>query len=209
MKKHLLLASASLLIAQGAMASEWDGLYAGLGVSQNRLNTTWTDVDYDNHGNTREQRHEDLSPSVFVGYNTSSDALVYGVELEYQMQDTEQSRNDSDALVTDTFDSTLALKLKGGMAVGQALLYITAGVVDGDISHERLNAADSIPEFDQDSYGYLFGAGLQAKLADSLSVRIELTDTRFAETSERDGSGDKYRVGDSISSVSIGAAYQF
>lgn len=209
MKKHLLLASASLLAAQGAIASDWDGVYAGIGLSQNRLNSTWTDVAYDNNGNSREQRQEDMSPSVYAGYNMSSDALIYGVELEYQLIDAEKNQTDDDGFLTDKFESTLALKLRGGMAVGKALLYMTAGVVQGDITHDKLDGNDSIPEFDQDSYGYLFGAGVEAKITDAVNLRFELSNTRFAESSEFDGNGDLYRIADDISAVSVGTSFQF
>jgi opacity protein-like surface antigen len=209
MKKYLLLASAPLLLAQGAIASEWDGAYAGIGLSQNRLSSTWTDVAADNNGDSREQRQEDMSPSLYAGYNMSSDALVYGAELEYQLIDGEKSQTDDDGILTDKLESTLALKLRGGMAMGNALLYMTAGVVQGDITHSKLNGNDSVPEFDQDSYGYLFGAGIEAKVSNAINVRIELSNTRFAETSEADGSGDIYKVADDISAVTVGAAFQF
>lgn len=209
MKKYLLLASASVLVAQGAIASDWDGAYAGIGISQNRLNSTWTDVAYDNNGNSREQRHEDMSPSLYAGFNMSSEALVYGAEIEYQSIDAEQSRTDDDGILTDNFESTLALKLRGGMAVGNALLYLTGGVVQGDITHDKLDGGDSVPEFEQDSYGYLFGAGIEAKITDAINLRFELSNTRFAENSEADGSGDIYKVAEDISTATIGAAFQF
>ena len=214
MKKYMIAAAASLLVAQGAAANDWDGLYAGVAASNHKTAALYTDLDFAWWGDTLENRDNGVGTSLFAGFNLTDGALVYGVELEladYGVKDELPYSLSDYVAFTDTYDTGLALKLRAGLAVGNGLLYLSMGSVDADISHELIavDPDDSLAEFEQSNRGTQYAVGIEGLVTDAIAVRMEFSETDFEADEVFSAAGDRFRVEDEISSFSLGASFHF
>ncbi|MDF1822654.1 MAG: outer membrane beta-barrel protein [Alcanivoracaceae bacterium] len=210
MKKLIFAAAASLLACQSAMASDWNGLYAGLGLSQNKSSAMYSDPTYDYWGNTLENRGSGMGESVYVGFNAGSEGALLGVELQYGDIGISDDYYYDGGLIADDYGDSLSLKLRTGVTIGQGLVYISAGLVDADISHSfSFPGAPYLPETDNDNRGYSYAVGVEGKVSQAVSVRMEFSETAFSDEETFSTGGAPYSLDDELSSFTLGAAFHF
>ena len=210
MKKLIFAAAASLLACQSAMASDWNGLYAGLGLSQNKSSAMYSDPTYDYWGNTLENRGSGMGESVYVGFNTGSEGALLGVELQYGDIGISDDYYYDGGLIADDYGDSLSLKVRTGVTIGQGLVYISAGLVDADISHSfSFPGAVYLPETDNDNRGYSYAVGVEGKVSQAVSVRMEFSETAFSDEETFSPGGAPYSLDDELSSFTLGAAFHF
>jgi len=116
-----------------------------------------------------------------AGYNVQRGSLVYGAEVDYAAISFAVSENFDDQAQQDAETSSL-LSLRGriGVAIDQSLIYGTVGYglasVVGCATDEVGNCEpdnDDIVAFDDTLGGLVFGLGLEHRLSDALSVKLE------------------------------------
>jgi outer membrane immunogenic protein len=131
--------------------------------------------------------------AVRAGYDWQNGNIVYGVVAE---AGTSNSRDSVSAFsttpafytLTRELDYTVSARVRAGYVAGPALLYATGGVAYAriDNSFTTSNAANSFADNGKTgSFGYSFGGGAEAKVAQNVSVGLEYLYTNFTKDSYR------------------------
>jgi outer membrane immunogenic protein len=138
-------------------ASAWSGFNIGLQASKADGTQIYDpNISYDNQGN---------GFGVFGGYLFTSGPLAYGVEVAYTKTDYYQT--DVNGPYRDyTFNHTLDLKLRGGYAVENALIYAVVG-------YNWAEWEEGAPNDTYRAKGPLFGLGLDYLVTDRVFLGAE------------------------------------
>jgi len=160
----------------------WTGFYIGgsVGYSWNRLNVN--DLDYwDGFGDSSQSNHGFIGGGA-AGYNWQNGALVVGIESDMSyLSNSSIANNDNNnpppfAQIVSKINALGTLRVRGGIAVDPALLYLTGGVAFGHVSNAFNDLHRSPPETWTDSgwrAGWTFGAGLEVKGNANWSWKME------------------------------------
>ena len=166
-------------------AGNWDGIYAGAFVGGGTYAGTAQDMGgnaLDNDG--QMVRLDDFAgeAGLVVGYNVQRGSLVYGAELDYAAIsfDTEEIY-DLDFRQQAGISSLLSLRGRVGVAIDETLLYGTVGFgrasVQACISDDEDTICDPDDNrtavLDEMLSGLVFGLGLEHRLSEALSVRLD------------------------------------
>lgn len=214
MKKALIIAGGLTLLSQGALANDWDGFYAGVGVAHTTYSHSLTDIDYDWFGGTFTESTSSLTPSVYFGINFSNENVVYGLEADFRYAemgtDTFYAQDD---FRQDEFNHSYSLRARLGVTSGSSLLFFTAGAAQMDVSHswyEIADLPDSWPKKGNYKIGRAFGAGIEHKVGDNLSVRAEYQNVALpGDTRLNNSQGNRFEFEDEYEAVSVGATFHF
>ena len=138
-----------------------------------------------------------MTLGVRAGYDWQVGNFVFGALAEYSNYDdvrdglTGFSTTPASYTFVRELDSSIALRARGGVAFGQNndwLAYATAGAVRAKISNsfQSSNTANAFSLSEGgDSNGVQFGAGIERKLADNISVGLEYLRTRIDDEDAR------------------------
>ncbi|MBL4626682.1 MAG: porin family protein [Roseicyclus sp.] len=160
------IALAAAFAASGAAAQDagqWTGFYAGFA-------TNIISPEFDNTV-AATPLQEGTSFGVYGGYNYAiGDSFVVGAELSYSGPATFQTSLGSPDF---EFDNVVNARVRGGYAVGNALVY-------GSLGYQQVSygAAAGISTAGNAS-GLVYGIGLEMLLADNVSVRLDYTSTHM------------------------------
>lgn len=188
MKKTILLAGGLLaLSAQGALAADWDGLYAGASVANYRYSGSFFDQSYYENGGSFDEHDVGTAYGLQVGFNKTSDSFLYGAELGYTEYDSELSSFlDGFYFANHELNSAISLKLRAGITEGNSLFYVFGGIADMDESHALVEpgtlSGNNTGEFDTERPMTLVGVGVEHMASDALSIRAEITQGSGQET---------------------------
>ncbi len=121
---------------------------------------------------------------------------------------------DFDFKVTNTMDWMASLRLRGGIAVERTLLYVTFGAAMASVEHDfagQGSFVDRGTDVSEDVFGMIMGVGLERKLSDRISVRGELLQTTFAETSGQNTrpQPETFKFENKVSAFRLGVDYRF
>lgn len=155
------LAVASLLpaLAHAQDAGIWSGPYAGFA-------TNIISPEFD-ASSAPIALQEGTSFGFFGGYNYAvTDSFVVGAEIAYGAETTFQADVSDEA----TFGPLLSGRVRGGYAVGNVLMYGTLGYQMTEFT---------APGISTDLSGVVYGIGLEAMLADTVSFRVDYTSTHM------------------------------
>ncbi|MCB6176661.1 porin family protein [Rhodobacter sp. Har01] len=149
---------ASGTAAQAQDASAWAGPYVGLqaGIgngSQDYGGGTTYDIEGNGYG-------------VFGGYMMATGAWAYGVELSYAKTDYSEV-DGTDEFPDYNFNHTFDVKMRGGYAVNQALIYGVLGY-----GWSEWEEGDPTDTYDVD--GLLVGLGADMIVSDSVFLGAEI-----------------------------------
>ncbi|QHQ37325.1 outer membrane beta-barrel protein [Algicella marina] len=134
-------------VAVAPVGVDWTGFYAGAQAGYG-FGTADDGADADFDG---------AFGGVLAGYNYDFGRFVVGSELDLNIADLSIDGGGE-------IDQLARLKLKGGVEVGRALLYGTAGG-----AYANVNAAGG----DLSDYGYVVGAGVDYLVSDNIVAGVE------------------------------------
>lgn len=212
MKKLTALATAILLgsASQAALAGDWNGLYAGLNFGETTNVASSFDNDYYFHGGTQERTSKALSYGLQAGVNHQSGSLVLGGELSYTFTDNEDRVNYSNGTpIANELNSILSLRARAGLAVDNALVYMTAGVAQLDADHDFNDGPLDRFTASNDKLGLVYGFGVEAKVSDQFSLRGEVLNGQNGDEADKSLNGDQMTFSNEYTVVSIGGNFLF
>lgn len=167
------------------VAGDWAGFYAGAFVGGG----TYAGTAQDNGGNALDNdgqmvRLDDFAgeAGLLVGYNVQRGSLVYGAELDYAANsfDTEETY-DADFRQQAGLSSLLSLRGRVGVTIDETLIFGTVGYGIASVQACISDDEDAICDpddnrtavLDETLDGLVFGIGLEHRLSDTLSVRLD------------------------------------
>jgi outer membrane immunogenic protein len=150
-----------------ATSSGFTGAYAGIhaGMSSERINPFAGDKEF--------------MGGIQVGYNTEVNGVIVGGELEYSHLGDTEVDVPRGALIER---HRVAAKAKAGAAMGETLLYGTAGM-----AMTSLRDGKTVEGPDGWKPGYLLGAGVEQNLNANLSAKVEYNYVRTNDVRSFDG----------------------
>lgn len=183
------------------MPSLWGGIYAGVSGGY-----AWSGVDpiqsYDS---------VDLSSGYFGGYlgmNGQFQMLVLGFEADLGSRWGEGQRSFAGGTSLRAEAGLLSsLRLRAGFAFDNLLVYATGGLAVGSFEGE-LATATSLSRSSEMFAGYVWGGGLEMKLTENLSGRVEALHYAFDDKTF-DFSSGPLRSDFSTTTVRAGLTYRF
>lgn len=195
MRIHTALLAAGLSVSafttsvQAQDAAQWVGFYAGAAINTTSLEMSGAapfPVGLGTESNF----------GFFGGYNHAVGSnFVVGGELAYFFESTYTPVFLFPSL---TVDNTAVLRGRAGYATGNVLAYATLGYAFADVT---------IPAgpITADADGVIYGVGLEAMLANQISMRIEYIQSDL----DVSGTGVPPNISVSGDTVSVGVAYHF
>lgn len=145
-------------------AGQWTGFYAGFA-------TNIISPEFDN-SNLMVPLQEGTNFGAFGGYNYAlSDSIVVGAEVGVSGPTAFQTFNGNPDF---EIDNVVNARIRGGYAVGSALLY-------GTLGYQQVNySAVTGISTDGSAGGVVYGIGVEMLLTDSVSVRLDYTSTHMS-----------------------------
>ena len=213
MKSVLKALAIAALSTAPAIAQEWSGPYVGATASVATLRTAWTDVEYDWFGGTVDQRRSKLNGGLQWGYNNQKGNSVIGWELDYRPGhvyiNTDMGNLPPVLEKTDALRHLVTLRGRAGLAVDNALAYLTAGLARGDIRHSLIangnpSNGSSTPTFYNKNLGLAYGVGLEHRVSDRYSLRVEYLGAVWPTQTVSTNGGSRYDQKDRVSFLSLG-----
>jgi len=213
MKSVLKALAIAALTTAPVFAQDWSGHYLGVTGSVATLRTAWTDVDFDWFGGTIDQRRSNLNGGVQWGYNKQKGGTVLGWELDYRpghvYMNTDFGNLPPALEKTDVLRHLVTLRGRAGLAVDNALAYLTAGLARGDFKHSLIangNPADgsSTPTFYNKNLGLAYGVGLEHRVSDRYSLRLEYLGAVWPTETTFTNGGNRYDQKDRVSFLTVG-----
>jgi outer membrane immunogenic protein len=210
--KKLALAVAALFLTGSALASPYNGFYAGgsVGYGTGDANQTrWSNT----HGGAFVNTQNDASldgwtVGAFAGHNWTHGSMVLGVEGNWDFggpvgDDGEGERNEWD----QKWEASLRGRV-GFLFNPTTLGYVTAGYSWADYDANVLNAPTSSRS--HTFGGWTYGAGLEFGLGGNMTGRVQYRHNEY-DAERVDFTPDFYDIeaGPSIDSFSAGIAFHF
>jgi outer membrane immunogenic protein len=143
-----------------------------------------------------------------IGFNVQRGDWVFGLEGDGTWNDTSGSRTFTGPTTVNAFaDWTSSLRARIGYAYGPILFYATGGAAFADFDLS-VDTAGTWSRVNETVFGYVAGAGLEAKLADNWSGRIEALHYGFNEKSFNFTTGG-VPVDLGVTTIRAGLTYHF
>jgi outer membrane immunogenic protein len=148
-----------------APAPIWTGLYIGGHGGYVSARATAGNVGLDLNG---------AVGGLHAGYQFQTGTIVFGIEGDVGISGAEYNARYGTLAATVSVDRLASIRGRAGLAMGSAMLYATGGIAfaHGDItisdSASGLKASASI-----ESTGYVVGGGVEARLTERISGRVE------------------------------------
>jgi len=175
----------------------WSGPYAGGFVGYNF-------ADFDGLGGA-SANGEGVVGGVYAGYNLQTDRFVYGAEIDVGASDVDGGGFNVATGVPISADSTAfgSLRARVGVEIDPILLFATGGVA---VSNQKLRLGGV--EDDNTHLGYTVGAGVEAKVANGVTSRVEYRYSDF-ESKRYDLGNTSISSGFDEHSIRAGLALKF
>lgn len=161
---------------------DWSGFYAGFNVGYGLGNEDAVDLQAFPDGDGVEFgaiAPEGFSGGVQAGVNVQHGSVVFGIEAGLNGADYSGESEETIDGITTTASTSVdwygTLGARAGVAVGQALIYGTAGLATGGL-HGTIEASGPSGEYglletgDDAALGYAVGAGVEYKVSDQVSL---------------------------------------
>lgn len=179
----------------------WNGLYAGIDAGY-----AWGNAEpayrYDSVG---------IDGGLLgghIGYNWEYERLVLGLETDAASSGADGRRRQPNGDHLDVRNTWLSsLRFRSGLGFGNVLAYATGGIAIGGFEGE-LAGPGTRSQTSEARFGYVFGGGLEMKLTESLSGRIEALHYGFNDKSFEFAAED-LRLDLSVTTVRAGLTYHF
>jgi outer membrane immunogenic protein len=141
-------------------------------------------------GGCRKDDADDLEFSIRAGYDYQfAGGFLVGGVIEYsevQLQDSVTAFSITPAAYAFTrkLTDTLAIRARGGYAMGDNLFYVTGGYAQGDVEHSfrTTNTVNAFPESGGGkAKGYQLGFGYERKVTDNVTLGLEFLRTSLED----------------------------
>lgn len=165
--------------ADDAKRASWQGLYVGLHAGYG-MGRTGADClsNCDTDWNTSFMTKGPLG-GAHAGYNIVLQNILLGVEGDYSFADIEGDRFFEGKNTSSELEWLASARVRAGVLVNPAtLLYATGGLAWGEWKDE-FRPQDTVNTWSSTRKGYVVGGGVERKLSDDFSVRLEYTYTDF------------------------------
>lgn len=188
--------------ATAPLSNDWGGLYVG-----GHLGATLGSVEVTGIGSADASIAE-FSGGLQAGYNVQAGHLLGGLELDatWLGSDGDTTSLGSRSLTTSS-DWLSSARLRVGFVSGDWLYFATAGVALGDVTL-KVDGAGVNDTASETMVGYVLGGGLEYKLTDSLSARVEALYYGFGGE-EVETSLGKATVDADVTTIRAGLSYRF
>ena len=213
---------------------DWSGFYIGINGGAATWQGKFTDLDYFEGFGTTELEDTTFTVGGQMGYNWQNGAFVWGLEVDADYLDAEAHRHTSfgNTSISDEWhdngqlDFLGTLRGRAGIAVQNALVYVTAGgaYAHGEWDSKFLdfpegNINDAFWTGDDWRWGWTAGVGAEYMFNCNWSARMEVLYTNLQDDTEhpsflgpnRSSDDDLFRQNfdDEIWSVRVGLNYKF
>jgi len=220
-KTALYVGISTALLGGSALASahDWSGAYIGGTLGQNSL-TGQANAYYGDFSAT----DSDVGYGLTIGYNKQNGAAVYGVEADANFGNMNEGKDGYDASTyyeQAQWNMYSTIRGRAGLAVDNALLYVTAGLAIVNTNYKYCDEGKSLCHTDSsdafsrgDEYGTAFGGGMEVALDNNLSVKGEIMNVQLdTQSVHRDcchyPGGDSVNFKSSLTTVRVGANWKF
>ena len=190
-------------------SSVWDGFYAGLNAGYGwgkgeavSASAGFTSEDGDIGG---------WLGGAQIGYNFSSDALVFGVEADYQAADVAYTLPFPSGVSKLGIRSFGTVRGRVGADMGAFMPYVTAGLAYGKLGYEFDFAAAGVATLSDsgNSWGWAAGAGVEAMVFDNFSVKAEYLYVDLGKETLFAGTTNEFNATANAHVARIGLNYHF
>ena len=148
------------LTATAQDAQQWQGGYAGIDLN-------WTEADYSINTNFGTDTNAALG--IYGGYNYAvADSFVVGGELSYDVTPAVAGS----VFLPFAIDNKVELRLRGGYAFNQYLIYAGVGTAVGELAVITGSQTDDID-------GVSYAIGVERKITAGMSARAEYSRSDF------------------------------
>src|SRR6476646_1084918 len=106
----------------------WQGFYIGINAGVAGLEANITDEHYIDSGATTQVEETNFTGGGQLGYNWQRNAFVWGLEADADYLNTDNGYTGYYGKYRGEMDFQGSLRLRGGIAVENALVYVTGGV---------------------------------------------------------------------------------
>jgi outer membrane immunogenic protein len=152
------------MAAQPALSGAHDGGYVGVLAGYNA-----TSLDAPDLPNLAESG---FLAGAYIGYGIVQQGIYWGVEADGVVRDVRTGITDGVTTITASNKWLASGRIRVGLPIGPALLYGTGGLAVQestlDVDAPMISIGDS-----QMQWGAVLGAGMEAKLTNTLHVRVE------------------------------------
>lgn len=150
-------------------SSIWDGFYAGLNVGYG-----WGNAEVTMGGLTVNEGIDGWLGGAQIGYNFANGGMVFGVEADIQAADIKGTANFPNyGDVEFGIQSFGTVRARIGADAGTFMPYITAGLAYGSLGYEATPLVGTAVSGSEWAWGWAAGAGVEAMLADNISIKGE------------------------------------
>jgi len=216
MKKILLVAAVAALSTSSAMAADlgvvyspepanytasssfdWSGFYAGVNGGYG-----WAEIE---SGGLSFDELEGVFGGAQVGYNFDMGGFVLGVEGDIQLSDIGYEEDLGGGVTGEVgIDSFGTLRARAGFAVDRFMPYVTGGLA---WARGSVTLSDGVvsADIEDDYFGYTIGAGVEAAVADNVTIKAEYLYANFGDADFDTG----VDIGLTSHIVRVGLNYKF
>jgi len=217
MKKLQVIAALGLVAsaAQAQSTTSWTGSHAGLTLGRSAYTSSWTDVDGYRNGATLDASRQQLQTAFNLGYDYQAGVTVFGLEYDRTLSAEKVGSAFYSGAVqrTDKLDHLATLRLRAGLAYGNALVYLTGGLGQAEAEHtwtdNSASGAQSWSTFGNKTRGIVTGLGLETRLDTNYAFRLEYLNFHSGTASGTNAKQYTMQVTDSLSTIRIGLSYYF
>jgi outer membrane immunogenic protein len=181
----------------------WEGLYLGAHLGGGAGTIAFRDIS----GGTIDTAG--IAGGLHAGYNWQYDSLVLGLEMDGSWTGIDGDRNLTGGLhIRGGHDWLSTARGRVGYAFGSALLYGTGGFAMSNVTahYRQPGLAASADDF---RTGYVVGGGVEMKLTQSLSGRVEALFYDFGNERMDFGAGGSTRIDTDVTTVRAGLTWHF
>lgn len=187
-KTAVLFSGAMLACAANAATQNWSGPYVGVNAGLSVYSPTFHDPQYNHSGSEDGENDFNAEVGAQAGYNWQSSALVYGLEADIQYHNNTSDGQTNCTGNTSYYSSEAkwsgSVRGRVGVAVDQALVYLTAGPAWMRANHTYRDCSN-YGTTTKDFFGVELGAGVDIALQRNMSARIEALYYQMSEEKMR------------------------
>lgn len=178
------LPAAMVAAAACSTAQSFDGAYAGAHLGHNGTNIevteTWTPSSYDGFSASG------LEYGPFAGYGQTLKGGIYlGTEAEASLSSAENKISSPPDTLTTEKKHSYGASARAGYDMGAVMPYVRIGINRAKFKQTLTGTLSG--SANESKSGIAYGAGIEAKLTDSMSLRGEFVQTSYGKISDTHG----------------------